>query len=138
MREIEFRAKGLFKDRWYYGYFVDCKRNMRCQIVNLDEEKCDLTHYVRKDTVGQYIGLKDKNGKKIFEGDIVRDDYGIYKIIFDRYGWDSCAGYTGFIGIYTWETPDIEGWYEANRCIDDDKLEIIGNIYDNPELLEGE
>ena len=138
MREIEFRAKGLFKDRWYYGYFVDCKRNMRCQIVNLDEEKCDLAHYVRKDTVGQYIGLKDKNGNKIFEGDIVRDDYGIYQILFDRYGWDSGAGLTGFIGIHSWEKPDIEGWYEANRCIDDNELEIIGNIYDNPELLEGD
>lgn len=75
------------------------------------------------ETVGQYTGLTDKNGKKIFEGDIVKHNDVNYKIkYFEKY--------TQFAG-----TRDKAGigmvWFNFNTC------EVIGNIHDNPDLIGG-
>ena len=88
------------------------------------------------ETVGQYTGLTDKNGKKIFEGDIVEftDKYihntglaekGRAKIVFEAFKWK-------YSGCYYGGNPVV--WL----CIDDTSVEfeVIGNIHDNPELLE--
>ena len=88
---------------------------------------------VEKETVGQFTGLTDKNGEKIFEGDIVqfgaKSRYdGIYKVVFET------RGGSGYFGIVI---NKVETWgfdlTVASKC-----MEIIGNIHDNPELLEGE
>ena len=79
--------------------------------------------YVDENTVGQYTGLKDKNGTKIFEGDIIllRSDEEPYQVVFD----ESC------FHVY-----DSSVCYVMNNFYDYE-MEVIGNIYDNPELLGG-
>jgi uncharacterized phage protein (TIGR01671 family) len=86
---------------------------------------------VYTDTLGQFTGMTDKNGKKIFEGDIVRDEYngGIAWIAFLQQG---CGWYLVFKN-----TDRRMGHRSRNSAYDNDlELEVIGNIHDNPELLE--
>jgi uncharacterized phage protein (TIGR01671 family) len=80
----------------------------------------------------QYAGLKDKNGKKIFEGDSLG---GIYEGCYVDY-CDKCCSHQVFLGdkeIGCMSCQGDIGWYEL---LDDADLEVIGNIYENPELLE--
>ena len=90
--------------------------------------------YVDPDTVGQFTGLYDKNGKEIYEGDIVKKH--------DPYNVDS-SDYTGAViwGKGRWAVPNyyFGCWFESDLFFDDfagHKQEVIGNIYDNPELLK--
>lgn len=95
---------------------------------------CENIRYAEKepillDTVGQFTGLHDKNGKEIYEGDIVkyRDSMGqhIEKVIFDK----GCF----YAGMHWGSSTRL-----APKLINTRITEVIGNIYDNPELLEGE
>lgn len=75
----------------------------------------------------QYTGLKDKNGIEIYEGDIVKTKNSLYKVIYDK-----CC----FWGIDEMGKYPI---YQIKHYIMEDEIfEVIGNIYENPELLEGE
>lgn len=137
MREIEFRGKTA-KGEWlngYYAKFRNYKNEVYSAIIPKEEGTGEAymedLHSVIPETVGQYTGLTDKNGKKIFEGDIVRftDKYtggkGIAEIVFEAFKWKYSGSYYG-------GNPIV--WL----CIDDlsVKFEVIGNIHDNPELLE--
>lgn len=90
---------------------------------------------VLPETVGQFTGLTDKNGKKIFEGDIVRYETiahngyeGIYKVVFeDRNG-------CGYFGIAYSDIETCVFCYSTPAS----QMEIIGNLYDNPKLLRSE
>lgn len=133
MREIEFRGKNDANE-WLYGYLTHPAGN-DCPII----DGKDYFGGVIENTVGQYIGLKDKNGTKIFEGDFVKDQYGfIHEIRFGRIGWESGVGLTGFVRVSKFETVENdegEEFYTCDRCVDLTKLEVVGNIHDNPELL---
>lgn len=91
------------------------------------------------ETVGEYTGLRDKNGKRIFEGDIVT--YADAVADFEGYHDDVFLN-CGEVGISAWDgiyftnrqTVDMSDLYESETMVD---CEIIGNIHDNPELLEG-
>lgn len=74
------------------------------------------------ETVGQYTGLTDKNGKKIFEGDIVKNEYGYIGLIVMK----TCRYYI------EWQS----GNFSNDLYVFADSLEVIGNIHDNPELLK--
>ena len=86
--------------------------------------------HIDADTVGQYTGLTDKNGTKIFEGDII--DF-LYRSGYDDYGivqYDADETEFGFV---------YNSIYEGlGRHYQSKDIEVIGNIYDNPELLKGE
>lgn len=79
------------------------------------------------ETVGMFTGLTDKNGTKIFEGDIVRYGDTIHEVVFEQ------RNGTAYFGLVYSESETLPlGHYQDLRQID-----VIGNIYDNPELLEG-
>lgn len=120
MREIEFRGKLINSKIWAYGN-LDIKKN-KTAIITPDDTPLGRYGEVDTETVGQYTGLKDKNGVKIFEGDIVRSYADVFRAIVEYN--TSFAGWFPFCNERT-------GIY-ADEC------EVIGNIHDNPELLEGE
>ena len=126
MREILFRGKKNNSGEWVYGnLFNPDKADTPTQI-------CMGTHIVRicyeidPKTVGQYTGLTDKNGKKIFEGDIVK--YSTNKVGIINYG-TACFSVHD---IKSRNNPALDIIFA-----DYSNVEIIGNIYDNPELLKG-
>lgn len=131
MREILFRGKRIDNGEWVYGAFVpDALEQTHGEMVtwgfirryqpNRTVESVEMIE-VHRYTIGQYTGLHDKNGKRIFEGDIVKDcDTGTIKTVL----WHkSCFILRDTKGFYQWT------YYE-------DEHEVIGNIHDNPELLE--
>lgn len=124
MQEIEFRAKGLLKDRWYYGFFVKGESPLNNFIINMNEQVMDKGHLIDEDTLGQYTGRKDKNDKKIFDGDIICfNDKNLPLIVqWYEYKWVLTEPIDNRTKIDFMDNL-------AKEC------EIIGNIYDNLELL---
>ena len=128
MREILFRGKNVDGGEWKYGHYVfqyGCKQIYLPEGTD-SEYGCDYYH-VDPATVGQYTGLTDKNGKKIFEGDIVR-------------GKDALIPEMNIFGYISHENGSfviIGNIMHHYRWLDYD-VEVIGNIHDNPELLEEE
>ena len=131
MREILFRGKRLHDNKWIYGNFVsDCEGNPHiieprffCEDGHhlQYEDNTDTPVFIIPETVGQFTGLTDNNGVKIFEGDIV--DY----ISSDVIGNPK----TGTIIVE--DMTDYDTMIYLNHS---DELQIIGNIHDNPELLQ--
>lgn len=111
MKEILFRGKRKDNGEWVYG---DLEHNGKGEMkwVNGDE--------IIPETVGQFTGLTDKNGKKIFEGDIMQLCSACYPclVYWDGKGW-------------AWKQNGKRREIDLTR----EKMDIIGNIYDNPELL---
>lgn len=144
IRDIIFHGKRLDNDEWVEGWYIHTKRH-HCIITGcIDDGYVVYGHYasdvamydVDPSTVGQYTGLTDKNGKKIFEGDICR---------FREWS----KGEMCWVGKVYWEhqqfmitggpNKECETMFELrmSRFIPED-IEVIGNIHDNPELLEVE
>lgn len=127
MREILFRGKRADNGEWAYGYYLE-------EIGSCIKEKPSAvstqTYLVLPETVGQYTGLNDKNGRKIFEGDILsayldedNPDYEtVVQVIWGEYGW---------------RTMEENGLSDPLDDEDAEIFAIIGNIHDNPEFLEG-
>jgi uncharacterized phage protein (TIGR01671 family) len=129
MREILFRGKRKDNGKWAYGYLYirnDGQYEISFYDKYFDSER--FTYDVIPETVGQYIGLTDKNGKKIFEGDILRRAYHPYEDV-------AIEWFDGSFRFREVNKPKDYG-YSYVCCVQNavSRLKIIGNIYDNPEL----
>ena len=128
MREILFRGRTV-KEQWAYGLLAHIGNAWYIS----NKAGVATAYEVIPSTVGQYTGLKDKNGTKIFEGDIVRvsrgkdietgeiqyNKYGVWVIVYDKFYCTTLP--------YIFTSSDSNVW-----------IKVIGNIHDNPELLNAE
>lgn len=135
MREFLFRGKRTDNGEQVEGFYSAEEYNLnirkiehipRIQVIG----KC-VSLGVIPQTVGQYTGLTDKNDRKIFEGDIVEHDhpYGgksVHTVIWNKYGWNLSDFYATYFDY------PVEAFSEGTEF-----MTVIGNIYDNPELMKG-
>ena len=126
MREILFRGKRKGTGEWVYGNYAFTDNNSKQHFIFQNKA---FEYEVSPKSVGQYTGLTDENGKKIFEGDIVKsceydDIYTIKYFDADNYPAFDCVP----------EVPSCE-CNGLTFLVNTEGCEIIGNIYDNPELL---
>lgn len=168
MREIKFRGYDEDSKCWRYGSYF-CKEDVTLSPIYNNKEQYEKDkkenehhlilingfsdwnlprpHYqseVVRETVGQYTGLRDKNGKEIYEGDILKGFK--YPFLLDgnhNYFAEVCwFDNAKYFGIYTIKNPtsNVRGISEGNienlEDWDREQWEVIGNIYENPELLE--
>ena len=143
MREILFRAKRIDNGEWVEGWYeppvegTHCdgrKERLGASLAFIGEDGFLEDAYIIPETVGQFTGLTDKNGKKIFENDIVvicyeadgehfsetkRVHYNEKECCWYPMRWDECCEY-------------------CDHYTEVKSIEVIGNIHDNPELLKGE
>lgn len=136
MREILFRGKrkSINKGEWIYGSFVEDTDLNACCI----RDKSLVYELVDRETVGQYTGLTDKNGKKIFEGDIVSTKYKLGRggyYVFEVYYNENLCQFALTINSGSYTKNKQYDWLQLTS-LKANKVEIIGNIHDNPELLE--
>lgn len=134
MREILFRGKRIDNGKCVYGDLVQSPAH--CVVQIYEQDLCGDNFAVDPSTIGQYTGLTDKNGKKIFEGDIV--DITQYDSVHHK-AYRCCRAKVFFsnFAFRTNAAPEYEDeeplsywfWHDCD-------FEVIGNIHDNPELLE--
>ena len=129
MREILFRGKRKDNEEWVKGHLgIEVGNQLVIEYCDFDDildEYCVKERFIIPETVGQYTGLKDKNDRRIFEGDIIRDEDGDIMVV----KWQS----EGALFVLEPKPYVSVHFYSTLPS----KIEIIGNIHDDPELLEG-
>ena len=130
MREILFRGKKKVYNKWVYGWY--CGKILNSDMSSTEESSQIIDantlywHTCEPESVGQFTGLTDTNGKKIFEGDILKRTNG------NKYLW-----YVDFkISAFCANQTNCNYSCELGELLETIEVEVIGNIHDNPELLE--
>lgn len=127
MRTIKFRGKGRITGNWFYGnLYIDMYG--RTHIFSLEVGALE----VEAETVGQFTGLCDCNGKEIYEGDVLRlwnSPSGVCEVKWNESLAAFCIRFFGEVEI---GTISLGEWVICER-----KVEVIGNMFDNPELMKG-
>lgn len=126
------RGKRIDNGKWVKG-FLSKSRNTEEKpallkpCIDFEDKGVMVSCIVDPSTLGECACVLDKNGKPIFEGDIVRYSKTLHKVVFEhRYN-------NAYFGI---AITNIESWH-FGRVTTPDYMEVIGNIHDNPELLKG-
>lgn len=165
MRKILFRGKEIDTGKWAYGnYYYEAKKQNKPYYITWNGEDAlgdfgDRYHPVHNvivdpATIGQYTGLKDKNGTKIFAGDIVKVLGMVGKIVYEcgSFGINTEEG-INYKRIENFTKDNLDNTFEGTFCdnfiplfelycnfnnVDDyiDEIEVIGNIFDNAKILE--
>ena len=149
MREILFKAKRADNGEWIEGYFIKRVHNegqvtnqakIEWQVVEeyyIYEEVKEAPYEIIPETLGQFTGLYDKNGKRIWENDIIFDTY-YKKLGVVKFGMGTFD--SGIYRYYGWHyesegSVDHHELYKYDELVD---FEVLGNRFDNPELLTAE
>lgn len=130
MREIKFRGKRLDNGEWADGFVLFSQDKSEAVIAKLTatESVCET---VDPATVGQFTGLHDKNGKEIYEGDVIKSEKARHYV---RYIEDQAM----FVANIISKNPIVDYCSIFQTWIDKYNKVVIGNIHDNPELLKTE
>lgn len=138
-----FRGKRKDNGAWETGFLVITRYDCSDEQYFITDKMTGYHTPVILETVGQYTGLKDKNGKLIFEGDVVKltdtnnnIEWKAYVVFGNPYGEFNWGWNLMYIGEKTKVDTDILLWTEMEET--GAYCEVIGNVYDNPELLEVE
>ena len=133
MREIKFRAwdghlKKMYAQNNHITFHFSAKRDWTCwHLLGHKTQNCVASCNGHKDHLMQYTGLKDKNGVEIYEGDVIKTDYGvIIPIRFKNGVFEGFLNKDGSVDFLHVDFIDIDYGLEC---------EVIGNIHQNPELL---
>lgn len=126
-REIKFRGRRKNGGSWIYGDL--CRQELTTCIFPQDAYDSYNNYIVDESTVGQYTGLKDNNGVEIYEGDIVvlRN----FRTVFVWYNINRCS-------FEFREYVSDGGFVDSLKDFNIDLYEVVGNIHDNPELINKE
>ena len=119
-RKIKFRGKCKTTGEWFYGYLFKSDSGERTHIKTNHKGCLDID----PDTVGEFTGLRDKNGIEIYENDLIECNKKIYEVIWDK-------------GMFVLKNTlsSVVGDTSLGLMLDVFDMGIIGNRYDNPELL---
>lgn len=139
--KILFRGKSLDSGEWFYGYYCGYDGEVGLPsayfIIESKDGEC-ITHPVDPNTVGQYTGLLDMNGKMVFDGDITKElsDQNRQWVVFSTPGgFGTCRtfDFNSYRYFFYEGLANLQngGWLTKSH-------KVIGNIYDNPELLGGD
>ena len=142
MMEIKFRGKSVESGEWIYGdlikgehYYISTKDDFHYAVVSIDGHMSTFVNIVIPESVGEYTGLHDKNGKDIYEGDVACVPY-IDCIFGDLVGKDIDYDFKFVVNFkdasFVLSNKDRGNIYINEFGIN---IEIIGNIHDNPELI---
>ena len=139
MREILFKAKSVYDGKWVEGYYLRDQYHIGGKDIIFYRKDSDLftvyTNIIDIETLCQFTGLTDKNGKKIWENDIVNHNGEYAPVKFGRYC--SCFDYGNYnFGFYV-DFPE-KTFYRKELGYWCRKVETVGNVFDNPELLQEE
>ena len=131
MRDILFRGKRTDNGEWVYEdlWCNPYGKKVVCITSPINAQGTTGGHEVDPETVGQFIGLYDKNSKKIFEGDIIKGK------VHEINGYRVRRGVVKYYGVGFIMNLEPNSWYDQKNISFD--CEVIGNIYDTPEMLEG-
>ena len=123
MRTIKFRGKSIFTDEWFYGDLVHSADKKRTAILVNDKDSYDECEVV-PETIGQFTSLYDCDGKEIFEGDILDFNGLTVEVRFVR----------GAFALLVNGNLDDELYGD---CRTDVFAKVIGNVYENPDIMKG-
>ena len=134
-REILFRAKRISDGEWIEGYYLYYKPCILSPLIPSEYRHCmttldGITTDIDPTTLSQFTGMYDKNGKRIFENDVLKNDKGLIRYVKWEMSCGSCCTQViGFGASGIGHTDFINFDYL-------DEIEVIGNIFDNADLIK--